>query len=147
VDEKRLQDAIVAARLDEVVALLPDGIESVLGESGSRLSGGQRQRVGLARALYDKPQVLVLDEATSSLDGVTEAAIAETIEELTQSVTVIVIAHRLSTVKRCNRLVHLDGGRVLSIGTFAELVRSDPLFRAQASAAGVPGVDDAKEAG
>ncbi|MEY2448338.1 MAG: ATP-binding cassette, subfamily bacterial PglK [Acidimicrobiaceae bacterium] len=147
VDEKRLHDAIVAARLDEVVAELPDGIESVLGESGSRLSGGQRQRVGLARALYDKPQVLVLDEATSSLDGVTEAAIADTIEELTQSVTVIVIAHRLSTVKRCDRLVHLDGGRVLSIGTFAELIRSDPRFRAQATAAGVPGVDNSEEAG
>jgi ATP-binding cassette subfamily C protein len=147
VDETRLHDAISAARLDEVVAELPHGVESVLGESGSRLSGGQRQRVGLARALYDKPQVLVLDEATSSLDGVTEAAIAETIEELTQSVTVVVIAHRLSTVKRCDRLVHLDGGRVLSVGTFAELVRSDPLFRAQALAAGVPGVEDAMEAG
>jgi ABC-type multidrug transport system fused ATPase/permease subunit len=147
VDEDRLRAAITAARLDEVVAELPDGVESMLGQSGSRLSGGQRQRVGLARALYDRPQVLVLDEATSSLDGVTEAAIADTIEELTQSVTVIVIAHRLSTVKRCDRLVHIGGGRVLSVGTFAELVRSDPLFRAQASAAGVPGVDHSEETG
>lgn len=128
IDERRLVDAIAHARLDEVVATLPQRLETVIGEDGVRLSGGQRQRVAIARALYHDPPVLVFDEATAALDNQTEREVTEAIQHMHGSRTVIAIAHRLSTVKDCDRLIYLRDGTVAGIGTFEELLR-DPLFR------------------
>jgi ABC-type multidrug transport system fused ATPase/permease subunit len=128
VDEARLGSAVAAAQLDDVVAGLPDGLESQLGERGSRLSGGQRQRVGIARALYRDPQVLVLDEATSALDNETEHRIAGTLEALRGELTVVMIAHRLSTVRTADQVAFLKDGRVEAIGSFDEVRRASPDF-------------------
>ncbi|RMF59446.1 MAG: ATP-binding cassette domain-containing protein, partial [Bacteroidetes bacterium] len=108
------------------------GLDTVTGERGVRLSGGQRQRVGLARALYHNPDVLVLDEATAALDNQTERRVMETIESLKQDRTVLMIAHRLSTVQRCDRLYFLKDGRIDATGTFDELAASHPDFRQMA---------------
>ncbi len=132
VDEARLARAVAAARLDDVVAGLPDGLGTLVGERGIRLSGGQRQRVVIARALYREPQVLVFDEATSSLDNQTEREITRAIDALHGSVTVVVIAHRLSTVRGCDRLIFLHEGRVAAAGTYDELMAASDAFRAMA---------------
>ncbi len=118
IDEARLRSAIRAADLDEVVADLPQGVDTWLGERGVRLSGGQRQRVGIARALYRDPEVLVLDEATSSLDNETEHRISNTMQALADQVTLIVVAHRLSTVRHVDQVAFINHGRVETIGTF-----------------------------
>jgi ABC-type multidrug transport system fused ATPase/permease subunit len=115
---ERIQTAISVAKLDEVIKSLPNGINSLVGERGSRLSGGQRQRLGVARSLYTNPKLLVLDEATSALDGQTEADISESISAMRGEVTVILIAHRLSTVRKADQVVYVDKGRVLAIGSF-----------------------------
>ena len=120
--------AVQLAGVDEFLPGLPKGLETVVGERGVRLSGGQRQRLGIARALYGAPQILVFDEATSSLDGVTEAAITETLRDLHGKLTVLIVAHRLSTVAHCDRLLLLDEGRLRNTGTFGELQRGDALF-------------------
>jgi len=103
-------------------------LDTELGERGVRLSGGQRQRIGIARALYRQPKLLVLDEATSALDGVTEAAITATVETLRGELTMLVIAHRLSTVRRCDRIVLLSQGSVEGTGTFDELAKDSQHF-------------------
>jgi ABC-type multidrug transport system fused ATPase/permease subunit len=107
------------------VSELPAKLDTFVGERGVRLSGGQRQRIGIARALYLEPSVLVLDEATSALDGITEHEIVEAIERLRGERTIIVIAHRLSTVRSCDRLVYLERGRVTQVGTWDELVSTN----------------------
>ena len=122
-DYQRMQNAIENSKLDEVVAALPEGIRSSVGERGSRLSGGQRQRLGVARSLYTNPKLLVLDEATSALDGQTEADISESISAMRGEVTVILIAHRLSTVRKADQVVYIDEGKILAVGSF-EQVRS-----------------------
>ena len=127
-DDGRLVEAVKLAQLDTVVADLPDGLETVVGERGVRLSGGQRQRIGIARALYNRPSLLILDEATSALDTKTEAAITDSIEALHGRTTTIVIAHRLSTVQHCDRIVYLDEGQIKAVGTFAELQRERAAF-------------------
>jgi HlyD family secretion protein len=99
-----------------------------------RLSGGQRQRIGIARALYGRAQVLVLDEATSALDGVTEAVIEDAIASLAGKVTVIIIAHRLSTVRRCDAIHLMDRGRIVASGTYDDLIARNETFRAMARA-------------
>ncbi len=124
----RILDAVRLAHLDEVVSALPDGLDTVLGERGVRMSGGQRQRVGLARALYGKPSIVILDEATSALDNQTEKAIGDALRSLHGSLTMIIIAHRLSTVRSCDRIVYLEEGRVAGLGTFDELDRSNAGF-------------------
>lgn len=106
---------------DFIMTELPDQYETMVGERGVRLSGGQRQRIGIARALYHDPPVLVLDEATSALDTVTERSVMQAIEELAGAKTIILIAHRLSTVRRCDQVVLLDKGQVLAAGSFDEL--------------------------
>lgn len=127
-DEDQLQDAIAKAQLQDVVDALPGGLDGDVGDWGARLSGGQRQRLGIARALYRRPRLLVLDEATSALDNETERRITTTIDALKGECTVIVVAHRLSTVRNVDRVVFLEDGAVAGIGSFDELRRSSPGF-------------------
>jgi ATP-binding cassette subfamily C protein len=129
IDEARIHAAVRLANLEEVLAGLPDGLDTAVGERGVRLSGGQRQRVGIARALYHDPQILVLDEATSALDSETEREVARAIDGLAGRKTMIVIAHRLSTVRHCHRLVFLKDGRVADVGSFDELTARNAEFR------------------
>lgn len=129
--------ALEEAMLADFVRELPDGLESMVGERGARLSGGQKQRLGIARALLTRPEILVLDEATSALDGSTEAAITETLQALKGHVTTITIAHRLSTVRTCDRLILMHGGRVVDEGTFDELRYRSSSFAEMAIQAGL----------
>ncbi|MFM7292531.1 MAG: ABC transporter ATP-binding protein [Planctomycetia bacterium] len=122
IDEQAVRRALAAARLDAFVDGLPDGADTRVGERGVRLSGGQRQRIGIARALYHDPQVLVLDEATSALDTETEQEVMAAVNALHGTKTLIIVAHRLSTVSDCDRLYRLDGGRVVASGTVAEVI-------------------------
>ncbi|NQV57939.1 MAG: ABC transporter ATP-binding protein [Rhodospirillales bacterium] len=129
IDEDQVKRALKMAALGDFVESLPKGADTVLGENGVRLSGGQRQRIGIARALYNNPSILVLDEATSALDTETENIIMESINMLRGQKTLIIIAHRLSTVRNCDRLVLLNEGRLEATGTFNELLETSPLFR------------------
>lgn len=134
IDDVAIQHAIRMAQLDVLVASWPAGVETLLGERGIRLSGGERQRVGIARALYHDPELLVFDEATSALDNVTEAAVSRAIEGLRGRKSLLVIAHRLSTVRSCDRLILLEAGRVVAEGSYDELLASSPAFRRMAEA-------------
>jgi ATP-binding cassette subfamily C protein len=127
--------ALDAARLGDVARGLPDGLDSFVGERGVRLSGGQRQRIGIARALYHDPDVLVMDEATSALDQRTERDITDVLEAFRGQKTIIVIAHRLSTVRRCDTLFLMSDGRVMESGTFDDLSENSQAFRALAAIA------------
>jgi ABC-type multidrug transport system fused ATPase/permease subunit len=127
-DEDALADAIATAQLTDVVAALPQGLDTPIGERGVRLSGGQRQRLGVARALFHRPAVLVLDEATAALDNETEAKLTEVLEALQGSITTITIAHRLSTVRNADRTYFLEHGRVADVGSFEELAERNPGF-------------------
>ncbi len=138
IDDELVNEAIQQAQLESFVAGLPDGLETVTGERGVRISGGQRQRLGIARAFYTQPKVLILDEATSSLDNATEAELAATINELHGKLTMIVIAHRLSTVKNSDRVFLLEHGRLTASGTFEELVATSPAFAELAELARLP---------
>ncbi len=122
IDDIAVQHAIQAAQLEEFVASQPDGLESVVGERGIRLSGGQRQRVGIARALYHDPDVLVLDEATSALDTATESDVMQAVMAMQGSKTILVVAHRLSTVEHCDRLYRLEQGRIVEDGAPNEML-------------------------
>jgi ABC-type multidrug transport system fused ATPase/permease subunit len=137
VDDRRLHAAVAAAQLQAFVGQLPAGLETHVGERGIRLSGGERQRIAIARALYHDPDLLIFDEATASLDVRTEAEINRTIDALRSVKTVVVIAHRLSTVKSCDRLVWLEKGRVVDIGSFEELRQRSADFRALVTMAAV----------
>ncbi len=122
IDSERLNQAIKAAQLEELVEQLPDGIKTGVGERGVRLSGGQRQRIGIARALYHEREILVLDEATAALDNETERLVTESIKSLAGTKTLIIIAHRLSTVEHCDRVYLLEKGRVIKSGSYQEVV-------------------------
>ncbi len=113
IDEKRLWEVLKEAQLDEFVKTLPEGLETGIGERGIRLSGGQRQRIGIARALYNNPEVLILDEATSALDNDTEAAIMESINRLHGKKTLIIIAHRLQTIEKCDMVYRVENGKAM----------------------------------
>ncbi len=138
ISDAAVWEALDAAQLRDLVESMPEGLDSMVGERGVRLSGGQRQRIGIARALYHKPEVLVMDEATSALDNQTEQLIVEALEQLQGSHTMIVIAHRLSTVRNCDTLFMLDRGRLVAEGSYDELMAHSEAFRRMAGGAVEP---------
>lgn len=140
-DEDRVMRCLRQAQLADVVAQRPGGVHARIGERGQALSGGQRQRLGIARALYSDPLVLVMDEATSALDTTTEEAITRAIAELHGEVTVVAVAHRLSTIRGFDQICFMDDARVQKVGTFDELVETVPAFALQAQLAGLVGAD------
>jgi ATP-binding cassette subfamily C protein len=129
IDDDTVRQAIQMARLESFIDQLDDGLDTVVGERGVRLSGGQRQRVAIARALYRRPQVLILDEGTASLDNVTEAELMKAIDPLKGSLTIIMVAHRLTTVMNCDRVILMRAGEVADEGTFEELRQRNLEFR------------------
>ena len=137
ISEAQVQRALEISQLHEFVASLPEGLDSIVGERGAKLSGGQRQRLGIARAVYTNPKLLVLDEATSALDGKTEADLSAAINNLKKEVTVVMIAHRLSTVREADKILYLDCGRVSALGTFDEIRSKVPEFDHQAKLMGL----------
>ena len=137
VTDDLVSDAIRTASLTEFVAGLPEGLDTNLGERGAKISGGQRQRIGIARALFTKPRLLVLDEATSALDGGTEESISTDIHKLKGSTTVVLIAHRLSTVRDADLVLYMDKGEIVARGTFEEVRNAVPDFDRQAKLMGL----------
>jgi len=137
IDDESVKQAIAIAQLDKFISSLPEGLNTQVGERGSRLSGGQKQRLGIARALFTDPKLLILDEATSSLDGETELAISTALQNLGGDVTVIVIAHRLATVRSASQVIYLEEGRILAKGSFKEVRREIPNFDKQAKLMGL----------
>ena len=137
VDEWRVLEALEIAKLSDFALSLEDGIQTRVGERGTQISGGQRQRLGIARAVFTRPKLLVLDEATSSLDGETESQISQAINSLKGSVTVVLIAHRLSTVRDADLVVYMDEGRIVATGSFEEVRAAVPDFDRQAQVMGL----------
>lgn len=135
--DHKVTGCIELAQLSNFVAGLPKGLDEDAGENGSKISGGQRQRIGIARALFTNPKLIILDEATSALDGQTEADLTEAIRTLRGEVTVVMIAHRLSTVRDVDVVIYMDKGKVLKIGTFDEVRKSVPDFEIQAQLMGL----------
>ncbi|WP_298910940.1 ABC transporter ATP-binding protein [uncultured Psychrobacter sp.] len=132
IDLKQVSKAIDLASLAELVLELPDGVNTKVGERGVQLSGGQRQRIGIARALYHEADVLVFDEATSALDGITEKVIMDAIHDFSGQKTIIMIAHRLKTVQKCDIIYLMDQGKIVDQGTYQELVETNPQFKEMA---------------
>jgi len=139
--EAEIAGMLRVTRLTGLVARLPEGLETTVGHRGTRLSGGERQRVAIGRALLRRPRLLLLDEATSQLDALNEAALRETVAETALLTTVLVVAHRLSTVTMADRIIVMDAGQVKAIGTHAELVAADPLYAELAATQFLASVD------
>ena len=135
--DDQIISAIKDSALGEFVNSLPNGLDTEVGEAGAKLSGGQRQRLGIARALYTNPKLLVLDEATSALDGETESLVTESIQNLRGKVTVVMIAHRLSTVRNADLVIYMQSGRVQAVGTFEDVRKQIPNFDHQANLMGL----------
>lgn len=117
IDRRKVEHCIQMAHLDEKVSHLEQGLDTVIGERGTKLSGGQIQRLGIARALYREPDLLILDEATSALDSVSEQIVTDAIRELSSKLTLVVIAHRMNTIKFCNMIYEIEDGKLLRIST------------------------------
>ncbi|MEC9483019.1 MAG: ABC transporter ATP-binding protein [Halomonas sp.] len=132
IDDAKVHRAVSMAHLEELIAELPDGLETRVGERGVQLSGGQRQRIGIARALYHDAEVLILDEATSALDGITEKLIMDAIHDFSGKKTIIMIAHRLATVKQCDSIYLLADGQVVDQGSYDELSERNAIFQRMA---------------
>ena len=124
IDDQMVTEAINAADLKEFVDNLPEGLNTIVGEKGVRISGGQKQRIGIARALYNKPNILIFDEATSALDTETEKEIINSVNKFKGKKTVIIVSHRMSAVSNCDRLFMLDKGKIIKTGNFNEIVNS-----------------------
>lgn len=129
----RLIKACIEAQIYDYIVSLPNGLDTVVGEHGVRLSGGQRQRIGIARALYRNCSFLVLDEATSALDSITESRVMKSICNLSDKLSILIIAHRLSTVRDCDRIIFLDSGKLVDCGTFEYLIQTNSQFRKMSS--------------
>jgi ATP-binding cassette, subfamily B, bacterial PglK len=136
IDDEALADAIRLAQLTDFVASLPMGLDTVVGERGVRVSGGQRQRVAIARALYSRPQVIVFDEGTSALDNATEASLISALDRLRGRHTIFLVAHRLSSVRNCDRIIFLERGRISDVGSYDELLSRSDGFRSLAAQGG-----------
>ncbi|SHE35377.1 ATP-binding cassette, subfamily C [Fodinibius roseus] len=132
IDDHKVMEAVRLAQLETMLNRMPDGLDTIVGEHGTRLSGGQRQRIGIARALYHDPKVLVMDEATSALDNITEKEITNAISSLKGERTLIMIAHRLTTVKNCDKLYFMEDGKIIQEGTYQDLVSTNMRFREMA---------------
>jgi len=130
-----MRQAAKQAQIAEVIERRPEGYDAMVGERGIRFSGGQRQRIGIARALYKQASVLVFDEATSALDNATEQSVMEAIHGLSRDLTILLIAHRLSSVRRCDVIVELEHGKVVAQGSYEYLLEHSPSFRRMAHAA------------
>jgi ABC-type multidrug transport system fused ATPase/permease subunit len=137
VSDEDYWSALRAANLESFVKDSELQLDTLVGDRGTRLSGGQKQRLGIARALLTKPSLLILDEATSSLDGESERQISDFLDHLKGKVTLVVVAHRLSTVQKVDKLVYLENGQIIGIGTFNELRTSIPNFEVQAQLMGL----------
>ena len=124
----RVKQALELSHLTELVQGLENGVQTKVGERGVQLSGGQRQRIGIARALYHNAEVLVFDEATSSLDGITEKMVMNAIHDFSGQKTIIMIAHRLKTVQKCDQIYFIDRGNVIDQGTYQELIKTNEYF-------------------
>mgnify|MGYP001330697009 CR=1 FL=1 len=130
VNQQSVEKSAKIASLHEfVINELPEKYQTYIGEKGIRLSGGQRQRIGIARALYLNPKILILDEATSSLDNLTEKAVMDELINLNKDITIILIAHRLSTVRKCDKIFLFEKGEMINQGTFDELIKVSDNFR------------------
>jgi len=134
IDHERVRNSARKAQISALIESMPDGYESIVGERGVRLSGGQRQRIGIARALYREASVLVLDEATSALDNETERSVMDAIRDLDRQLTILIIAHRLTSVRHCDFIVELDRGRVAAQGEYERLLQVSDGFRRLAQA-------------
>ncbi|MWJ27517.1 ATP-binding cassette domain-containing protein [Halomonas sp. ZH2S] len=133
IDVERVKEALHMAQLDDLIEKFPEGLETRIGERGVQISGGQRQRLGIARALYQQARVLVFDEATSALDGITERRVMEDIQRFSGQMTVVLIAHRLATVKECDIIYMLEDGRVSDAGTYDDLASRNHTFQMMAN--------------
>jgi ATP-binding cassette subfamily C protein len=129
ISESRIAKSVQLSQLTDLIAALPKGLDTSIGERGIRLSGGQRQRIVIARALYREPDVLVFDEATSALDTQTERDISSAIDSLSGQKTIIIIAHRMTTVRNCGSIIFLLDGRVADVGNYEQLLKRNPQFR------------------
>jgi ABC-type multidrug transport system fused ATPase/permease subunit len=136
-EHELIRTALELAQLGEFLESVSGNIDHYVGERGTRLSGGQRQRLGIARALFTNPKLLVLDEATSALDGKTEMDISAALKNLSGKTTVIMIAHRLSSVKAVNKVAYMENGKILALGTFKEVRDKIPNFDDQAKLMGL----------
>jgi ABC-type multidrug transport system fused ATPase/permease subunit len=137
IDPQQVQKVLQLAQLMDFIDELPDGINTVVGERGTRMSGGQKQRLSIARALYTNPKLILFDEATSSLDAQTEANLSEAISNLKSGATIIAIAHRLSTIKKADRIIYLEAGKINGVDNFENLVKQFPKFENQAKLMGL----------
>jgi ATP-binding cassette subfamily B protein len=126
IDHERVREAAKQAQMAETIESWDMQYRTIVGERGVRLSGGQRQRIGIARALYKKADVIILDEATSALDNETEQAVMDAIERLGEDKTILIVAHRLTTLNKCTEVIELSDGRVIRVGSYSEICSSTP---------------------